>query len=69
MSLENVKRFYELLELDEALRKEALSFQQQYSEQEKVMEAFVALAERNGLSFSHNDLVEYIFHHGTEVSE
>ncbi len=67
MSLENVKRFYEILEIDPVLRKEAMSFQERYSDQDEVMNAFVNLAASQGLVFSHEDLVNHIFHHGKEV--
>ncbi len=68
MSMENVKRFYELLDADMTLRQEALSLQSRFSDQQKVMDEFIAIAERAGLPFTRSELSGYIFHHGTEVS-
>lgn len=65
MSLENVDKFYQLLEEDPALRDRALSFQHIYSEQEQVLDAFIALAEECGLHFTQNEFMTVMFQRAT----
>lgn len=65
MSLENVDKFYQLLEEDPALRDRALSFQHIYSEQEQVLDAFIALAEECGLPFTQNEFMTVMFQRAT----
>lgn len=69
MSKENVRRFYELLEVDEVIRREAMTFQEKFTEQEEIIDAFIALAERQGLFFTDAELIEHIFENGKEVRE
>lgn len=69
MSRIDVSRFYELLAADSGLAAEAMTFQQKYSEQEKVIEAFIALAASQGLYFTAAELIEHIFENGQEVRE
>ena len=45
MSKANIIAFYQLLEADKELQQKALSFQKEFQEQEKVIDAFQALAE------------------------
>ena len=65
MSLENVDKFYQLLEEDPALRDRALSFQHIYSEQEQVLDAFIALAEECSLPFTQNEFMTVMFQRAT----
>lgn len=65
MSLENVDKFYQLLEEDPALRDRALSFQHIYSEQEQVLDAFIALAEECCLPFTQNEFMTVMFQRAT----
>ena len=57
MSIANVERFYELLEVDLELRARALKLQTIYEEQEDVLDAFLVLAEENGLPFTEQEFM------------
>lgn len=61
MSIENVDRFYELLEVDQQLREKALQLQTIYEEQEDVLDAFLALAEENGLPFTEQEFMTVMY--------
>lgn len=61
MSIANVERFYELLEVDLQLREKALKLQTIYSEQEDVLDAFLALAEENGLPFTEQEFMTVMY--------
>ena len=61
MSIANVERFYELLEVDQELRARALKFQTIYEEQEDVLDAFLALAEENGLPFTEQEFMSVMY--------
>ncbi len=61
MSIANVERFYELLEEDQELRARALKLQTIYEEQEDVLDAFLALAEENGLPFTEQEFMAVMY--------
>lgn len=61
MSIENVDRFYELLEVDQQLREKALQLQTIYEEQEDVLDAFLALAAENGLPFTQEEFMAVMY--------
>ena len=61
MSIVNVERFYELLEVDQELRAEALKLQTIYEEQEDVLDAFLELAEKQGLPFKEQEFMSVMY--------
>lgn len=61
MSIANVERFYELLEVDQELRAKALKLQTIYEEQEDVLDAFLALAAENGLPFTEQEFMTVMY--------
>lgn len=61
MSIANVEHFYELLEVDLELRAKALELQTIYEEQEDVLDAFLALAEENGLPFTEQEFMAVMY--------
>lgn len=61
MSTINVDRFYELLEVDQELRKKALALQTVYSEQEDVLDAFLKMAEEAGLPFTAEEYMTVMY--------
>ena len=61
MSIANIERFYELLEVDQELRARALKLQTIYEEQEDVLDAFLALAEENGLPFTEQEFMSVMY--------
>lgn len=65
MSQEAVVLFYRELEQNPELRTSALGLQGQYSDQDAVIDAFIELGKANGFVFTRQELVEYIFVHGT----
>ncbi len=67
MSKENIAKLYKLLEEDLVLREKALSFQQMYSDQEKVIDAFMAFAADLGYEFSFQEFMEYMYEHAQTV--
>ena len=67
MSKENIAKLYKLLEEDLVLREKALSFQQMYSDQEKVIDAFMAFAVDLGYEFSFQEFMEYMYEHAQTV--
>ena len=69
MAMADIKAFYELLAVDQALAKEASSFQERFSTQEEVIEAFISLGGSRGFVFTENELISWIFKNGTEVKE
>ena len=68
MSLEAVQLFYQKLENDPLLRQRALELQQQFEDQEQVIEKFIALGAEQGHSFTATELVQFIFIHGKSDS-
>ena len=67
MSKENIAKLYKLLESDLVLREKALSFQKIYTQQEQVIDAFMALAAENGCEFTFQEFMEYMYEHAEEV--
>ena len=65
MSQEAVVLFYRELEQNPELRTSALGLQGKYSDQDEVIDAFIELGKANGYVFSRQELIEYIFVHGT----
>ncbi len=65
MSIENVDRFYALLDRDAALRERALRLQTIYEEQEDVLDAFLALAEEYGLPFTESEFMNVMYRRAT----
>ena len=61
MSITNVERFYELLEVDQELRAEALKLQTIYEEQEDVLDAFLEMAEKQGLPFTEQEFMAVMY--------
>ena len=67
MSKANIIAFYQLLEADKELQQKALSFQKEFQEQEKVIDAFLALAESVGYPFSSRELMEHLYEQAQEM--
>lgn len=67
MSKENIAQWYELLERDPVVREKALTFQRIYSEQEQVIDAFIAFAAEQGFEFTFQEFMEYMYEHASEV--
>lgn len=67
MSKENIAALYALLEKDLILREKALSFQKMYSEQDQVIDAFMAFASDLGYPFTFEEFMEYMYEHAEEV--
>ncbi len=65
MSIENVDRFYELLDADTVLREQALKLRTIYTEQEDVLDAFLALAESAGLPFTQEEFMCVMYRRAT----
>lgn len=61
MSLDNVDRFYRLLEEDSALRERALSLQSVCKEPDDVLDAFLALACEQGLPFTRQEYMTVMY--------
>ena len=66
MSKENIAKLYKLLETDPVLREKALSFQKMYTEQDQVIDAFMAFAADLGYTFTFQEFMEYIYENGRE---
>ena len=67
MSMANIIAFYQLLEADKKLQQKALSFQKEFQEQEKVIDAFLALAESVGYPFSYREFMEHMYEQAKEM--
>ena len=67
MSKENIAKLYALLEKDLVLREKALSFQKIYSDQNQVIDAFMAFAAELGYEFTFQEFMEYMYTHAQEV--
>jgi len=65
MSQEAVVLFYRELEQNPELRTAALGLQGKYADQDEVIGAFIELGKANGYFFNRQELIEYIFVHGT----
>ncbi len=57
----DVEAFYLFLETAPDVKAEALALQTKYPEQEKVIEAFLALASVHGFHFTAEDLLRHLF--------
>ncbi len=64
MSLAAVQAFYRELECDPALREKASGLKKDFSSQEELIRAFIALGDRHGFHFTPEELMQYIFVHG-----
>lgn len=67
MSKANIIEFYKLLEADRALQQKALSFQKEFQDQEKVIDAFIALAESVGFPFTYREFMEHMYEQAKEM--
>ena len=67
MSKENIVKLYKLLETDLVLREKALSFQKMYTEQEQVIDAFIAFAADLGYEVNFQEFMEYMYENAEEV--
>lgn len=67
MSRANIIAFYQLLEADKELQQKALSFQKEFQDQEKVIDAFLALAESVGLPFSYREFMEHMYEQASDM--
>ena len=67
MSKENIAKLYKLLETDLVLREKALSFQKMYTQQDQVIDAFMAFAADLGYEFTFQEFMEYMYEHAEEV--
>ena len=61
MALESVAAFYAFLERSPEVKKEALSLQDRFEEQEERIEELIKIAERNGFSFTIQEFVQFLY--------
>lgn len=61
MSKENILLFYAHLDRDPELRRKAMSFQELYTEQEDVIDAFIRFAASLGYEFSFREFMEHMY--------
>lgn len=66
MSRANIIAFYQHLETDRELQQKALALQNEFQEQEKVIEAFLALAEEAGFPFTFREFMEHLYEQARE---
>mgnify|MGYP001639341718 FL=1 len=66
MSRENIRLFYAHLDRDPELRRKALSFQEVYTEQEDVIEAFLRFAASLGYEFTFREFMEHMYEQARE---
>lgn len=66
MSRESIRLFYAHLERDPELRRRAMSFQNIYSQQEDVIDAFIRLAGQLGYEFTFREFMEYMYEQARE---
>ena len=64
MSQEAVELFYQELAQNPILHRKALALQQEFSRQEDLINAFIALGASNGFHFSEHELIRHIFTNG-----
>lgn len=69
MSRENIKRFYELLEVNEKLQIEVKSFQTKHEDQMTVIEEFISVAAREGLPFSLEEFISHLYENASDVKD
>ena len=61
MAKEAVAAFYAFLERSPEVKKEALSLQERFEEQEDRIDELIRIAERNGFVFTVQDFVQYLY--------
>ena len=61
MSRENILLFYRHLEDHPEVRKKAMDLQKIHSEQEKVIDEFIKLAEQEGFPFTFPEFMEHMY--------
>ena len=61
MALESVAAFYAFLERSPEVKKEALSLQDRFEEQEERIDELIKIAERNGFSFTIQEFVQFLY--------
>ena len=63
MAKEAVSAFYAFLDRTPEVKKEALTLQDRFEEQEDRIEELIRIAERNGFSFTVQEFVQYLYEH------
>ncbi|MBR2440293.1 MAG: hypothetical protein IKB25_08875 [Lentisphaeria bacterium] len=63
MAKEAVAAFYAFLERTPEVKKEALSLQERFEEQEDMIDELIRIAERNGFVFTVHEFVQYLYEH------
>lgn len=63
MAKEAVAAFYAFLERTPEVKKEALSLQERFEEQEDMIDELIRIAERNGFTFTVQEFVQYLYEH------
>lgn len=61
MAKEAVAAFYAFLEKTPEVKKEALSLQDRFEEQEDRIDELIRIAERNGFSFTVQEFVQFLY--------
>ena len=61
MAKEAVAAFYAFLEKTPEVKKEALSLQDRFEEQEDRIDELIRIAERNGFSFTIHEFVQFLY--------
>ena len=61
MAKEAVAAFYAFLEKTPEVKKEALSLQDRFEEQEDRLDELIRIAERNGFSFTIQEFVQFLY--------
>lgn len=61
MAKEAVAAFYAFLEKTPEVKKEALSLQNRFEEQEDRIDELIRIAERNGFSFTIHEFVQFLY--------
>lgn len=61
MAKEAVAAFYAFLERSPEVKREALTLQERFEEQEDRIEELIRIAERNGFVFTIQDFVQYLY--------
>ena len=61
MAKEAVAAFYAFLEKTPEVKKEAMSLQDRFEEQEDRIDELIRIAERNGFSFTIQEFVQFLY--------
>ena len=64
MAKEAVAAFYAFLDRTPEVKKEALSLQDRFEEQEDRIDELIRIAERNGFVFTVQDFVQFLYERG-----